>query len=206
MTPTEALIASSSNGSITSITAHNRTPSQTMVIEHLQQEFDQRGCPALKLVEEVYVDMSENKGTLKQDKNKRRGQTKFNPMRGVISGKRILVVDDSVVRSTTITRVIKMLRKAGAKEIHVRVASPPIKSTCHFGVDMATLNELIAANKTVTEITEYIGADSLAYLSGEGLLRAVRAPENSYCTGCFTGNYPIPVSYTHLTLPTNREV
>ena len=120
-------------------------------------------------------------------------QTKFNPMRGVISGKRILVVDDSVVRSTTITRVIKMLRKAGAKEIHVRVASPPIKSTCHFGVDMATLNELIAANKTVTEITEYIGADSLAYLSVEGLLRAVRAPENSYCTGCFTGNYPIPV-------------
>ena len=120
-------------------------------------------------------------------------QTKFNPMRGVISGKRILVVDDSVVRSTTITRVIKMLRRAGAKEIHVRVASPPIKSTCHFGVDMATLNELIAANKTVREITEYIGADSLAYLSVEGLLRAVRAPENSYCTGCFTGNYPIPV-------------
>jgi len=120
-------------------------------------------------------------------------QTKFNPMRGVISGKRILVVDDSVVRSTTITRVIKMLRRAGAKEIHVRVASPPIKSTCHFGVDMATLNELIAANKTVTEITEYIDADSLAYLSVEGLLRAVRAPTNSYCTGCFTGKYPIPV-------------
>ena len=98
-----------------------------------------------------------------------------------------------MVRSTTITRVIKMLRRAGAKEIHVRVASPPIKSTCHFGVDMATLNELIAANKTVTEITEYIDADSLAYLSVEGLLRAVRAPVNSYCTGCFTGKYPIPV-------------
>ena len=120
-------------------------------------------------------------------------QTKFNPMRGVIEGKRLLVVDDSIVRSTTITRVIKMLRRAGAKEIHVRVASPPIKSTCHFGVDMATLGELIAANKTVEEITEYIGADSLAYLSVKGLLRAVRAPENSYCTGCFTGNYPIPV-------------
>ena len=120
-------------------------------------------------------------------------QTKFNPMRGVIEGKRLLVVDDSIVRSTTITRVIKMLRRAGAKEVHVRVASPPIKSTCHFGVDMATLSELIAANKTVAEITEYIGADSLAYLSVEGLLRAVRAPKNSYCTGCFTGNYPIPV-------------
>jgi amidophosphoribosyltransferase len=120
-------------------------------------------------------------------------QTKFNAMRAVIEGKRLLVVDDSIVRSTTITRVIKMLRHAGAKEVHVRVASPPIKSTCHFGVDMATLNELIAANKTVDEITEYIGADSLAYLSVEGLLRAVRAPENSYCTGCFTGKYPIPV-------------
>ena len=120
-------------------------------------------------------------------------QTKFNPMRGVIEGKRLLVVDDSIVRSTTITRVIRMLRRAGAKEVHVRVASPPIKSTCHFGVDMATLSELIAANKTVDEITEYIDADSLAYLSVDGLMRAVRAPGEEYCKGCFTGEYPIPV-------------
>ena len=114
-------------------------------------------------------------------------------MRGVIEGKRLLVVDDSIVRSTTITRVIRMLRRAGAKEVHVRVASPPIKSTCHFGVDMATLSELIAANKTVDEITEYIDADSLAYLSVDGLMRAVRAPGEEYCKGCFTGEYPIPV-------------
>ena len=120
-------------------------------------------------------------------------QTKFNAMRGVVEGKRLLVVDDSIVRSTTITRVIKMLRHAGAAEVHVRVASPPIKSTCHFGVDMATLSELIAAKMTIEEITKYIDADSLAYLSVDGLLRAVRAPKNSYCTGCFTGNYPIPV-------------
>jgi len=120
-------------------------------------------------------------------------QTKFNAMRGVVDGKRLLVVDDSIVRSTTITRVIKMLRQAGAAEVHVRVASPPIKSTCHFGVDMATLSELIAAKMTIEEITKYIDADSLAYLSVDGLLRAVRAPKNSYCTGCFTGNYPIPV-------------
>ncbi|MDP6056261.1 MAG: amidophosphoribosyltransferase [Dehalococcoidia bacterium] len=120
-------------------------------------------------------------------------QAKFNPMRGVIEGKRLLVVDDSIVRSTTITRVVKMLRWAGAKEVHVRVASPPIKSTCHFGVDMATMGELIAANKTIEEIAEFIDADSLAYLSVQGLLRAVRAPENAYCTGCFTGDYPIPV-------------
>jgi len=114
-------------------------------------------------------------------------------MRGVIEGKRLLVVDDSIVRSTTIIRVVKMLRRAGAKEIHVRVASPPIVSTCHFGVDMATLRELIAANMSIEEIREYIKADSLAYLSVNGLLRAVRAPKNAYCTGCFTGNYPIPV-------------
>ena len=120
-------------------------------------------------------------------------ETKFNPMRGVIEGKRLLVVDDSIVRSTTIIRVVKMLRRAGAKEIHVRVASPPIFSTCHFGVDMATLRELIAANMSIEEIREYIKADSLAYLSVNGLLRAVRAPKNAYCTGCFTGNYPIPV-------------
>ena len=120
-------------------------------------------------------------------------QTKFNAMRGVIQGKRLLVVDDSIVRSTTITRVIKMLRHAGAAEVHVRVASPPINSTCHFGVDMATLSELIASKMTIEEITKYIDADSLAYLSVDGLLRAVRAPKNSYCTGCFTGNYPIPV-------------
>ena len=86
-----------------------------------------------------------------------------------------------------------MLRKAGAEEVHVRVASPPIKSTCHFGVDMATLGELIAANKTLDEITEYIGADSLAYLSVDGLMRAVRAPKEEYCKGCFTGDYPIPI-------------
>ncbi|MBU97202.1 MAG: amidophosphoribosyltransferase [Dehalococcoidia bacterium] len=120
-------------------------------------------------------------------------KTKFNAMRGVVEGKRLLVVDDSIVRSTTVTRIVKMLRKAGAKEIHVRVASPPIKSTCHFGVDMATLGELIAYNKTVDEIRDYIGADSLAYLSVEGLLQAVRAPDKTYCNGCLTGKYPIPV-------------
>ena len=120
-------------------------------------------------------------------------KTKFNAMRGVVEGKRLLVVDDSIVRSTTVTRIVKMLRKAGAKEIHMRVASPPIKSPCHFGVDMATLGELIAYNKTVDEIRDYIGADSLAYLSVEGLLQAVRAPDKTYCNGCLTGKYPIPV-------------
>lgn len=120
-------------------------------------------------------------------------QMKFNVMRSIIEGKRIIVVDDSIIRSTTTVRVINMLRKAGAKEIHVRVAAPAVISTCHFGVDMATMAELIAANKTVDEIRQYIGADSLSYLSVDGLKRAVDVEDDSYCKGCFTGRYPIPV-------------
>ncbi|MYA60851.1 MAG: amidophosphoribosyltransferase [Chloroflexi bacterium] len=120
-------------------------------------------------------------------------KTKFNAMKQVIGGKRIVVVDDSIVRSTTIRHVVKMLRDAGAAEVHVRVAAPPIKSTCHFGVDMATLDQLIAANYTVEEICEMIDADTLCYLSLEGLEEAVSAGRNEYCRGCFTGKYPIDV-------------
>lgn len=120
-------------------------------------------------------------------------QSKFNAMRHIIEGKRLIVVDDSIVRATTTVRVINMLRNAGAKEVHFRVAAPSIISTCHFGVDMATLRELIAANKSVEEIRDHIGADSLAYLSVEGLMRAVDVEDDSYCKGCFTGKYPIPV-------------
>ena len=120
-------------------------------------------------------------------------QTKFNAMKAIIDGKRVVVVDDSIVRSTTTTRVIAMLRAAGASEIHVRVAAPPIVSTCPFGVDMATLGELIAANMTVDEICLYIGADTLGYLDVPGLMRAVDTSSENYCKGCFTGEYPIPV-------------
>ncbi|MBU87637.1 MAG: amidophosphoribosyltransferase [Dehalococcoidia bacterium] len=118
---------------------------------------------------------------------------KFNVLKSVIKGKKLIVVDDSIVRSTTITRVVKLLRNAGAKEIHVRVAAPAIKSTCHFGVDMATLDQLIASNMTIEEITNFIGADSLSYLSISGLMTAVENNNDSYCRGCFTGEYPIPV-------------
>ena len=118
---------------------------------------------------------------------------KFNAMSSIIKGKRLIVVDDSIVRSTTTVRVINMLRAAGAKEVHVRVAAPAIISTCHFGVDMATMAELIAANKTVEQIRQHIGADSLAYLSVDGLKKAVNVNDDSYCKGCFTGKYPIPV-------------
>ena len=114
-------------------------------------------------------------------------------MKDIIGGKRVVVVDDSIVRSTTITRVIAMLRSAGVSKIHVRVAAPPIVSTCPFGVDMATLAELIAANMSVDEIRRYIGADTLGYLDVPGLLRAVGTVGDNYCKGCFTGKYPIPV-------------
>ena len=120
-------------------------------------------------------------------------RTKFNAMRHIVEGKRVVVVDDTIVRSTTVRHVVKMLRDAGAAEVHVRVAAPPIISTCHFGVDMATLDQLVAANYTVAEICDLIGADTLAYLSIDGLQEAVGARDDEYCRGCFTGKYPIDV-------------
>ena len=118
---------------------------------------------------------------------------KLNPLPGIIEGKRLVVVDDSIVRGTTTPHVVKLLRRGGAKEIHLRITAPPIVSTCHFGVDMATKRELIAANRTVEEIRCQVGADSLGYLSIEGLSRATDDTGSSYCMGCFTGEYPIPV-------------
>lgn len=118
---------------------------------------------------------------------------KFNPLREVLDNKRIVVVDDSIVRGTTTPRVIAMLRKAGAKEVHLRICAPPIRHPCFFGVDMATRWELIAAQKTVPEIRDFIGADSLGYLSLEGLIKAVDLPKEIFCLACFTGDYPIPV-------------
>ena len=118
---------------------------------------------------------------------------KLNPLPDLIRDKRIVVVDDSIVRGTTTPHVVNLLRKGGATEIHLRVCAPPIMWPCHFGIDMATRKELLAANKTVDEIREYVGADSLGYLSHEGLLRAVGADKNSFCMACFTGEYPVPV-------------
>jgi len=103
------------------------------------------------------------------------------------------VVDDSIVRGTTTPHVVKLLRRGGAKEVHLRICAPPIVSPCHFGVDMATKDELLAANMSVDQIKEFIGADSLGYLSQEGLLRSVKGEKGKYCMGCFTGKYPIPV-------------
>jgi amidophosphoribosyltransferase len=118
---------------------------------------------------------------------------KFNPLSRVIAGKRLVVVDDSIVRGTTTPRVVSLLRKAGAAEVHIRICAPPIRYPCFFGVDMATKWELIAARKTVPEIREHLGADSLGYLSLDGLIRSVGLPKDIFCLACFTGAYPIPV-------------
>ena len=118
---------------------------------------------------------------------------KFNPLSQMLDGKRMVVIDDSIVRGTTTPQVVKLLKKAGAKEVHMRICAPPLRHPCFFGVDMATRQELIAAHKTVDEIRDFIGADSLGYLSIEGLIKAVDLPRDIFCLACFTGDYPIPV-------------
>jgi amidophosphoribosyltransferase len=118
---------------------------------------------------------------------------KFNALADVLRGKRVVVVDDTIVRGTTTPRVISLIRKAGAREVHVRITAPPIVSPCFFGVDMATKWELIAANKSVEEIRQHIGADTLGFLSLEGLVGATGQPGNTLCNACFTGKYPINV-------------
>ena len=118
---------------------------------------------------------------------------KFNPLSEVIGGKRVAVVDDSIVRGTTTPHVVSLLRKAGAREVHMRVCAPPIRHPCHLGVDMATRRELIAANKSEEEVRQFIDADSLGYLSVAGLLKVVGGTEGGFCDACFTGNFPIPV-------------
>jgi amidophosphoribosyltransferase len=120
-------------------------------------------------------------------------QLKFNPLSRMISGKRLVVVDDSIVRGTTTPHVVRLLKKAGVKEVHLRICAPPIRYPCFLGVDMATQWELIAARKTIPQIRDYLGADSLGYLSLDGLIRAAGLPRDTFCLACFTGDYPIPV-------------
>jgi amidophosphoribosyltransferase len=126
------------------------------------------------------------------DRLRQRGVAlKYNPLPEALDGKRIVLVDDSIVRGNTSGPIVSLLRQAGAAEIHMRVASPPLTCPCFMGVDMATREELIAANKTVDEIAAYIGADSLKYLSLEGLEAAIGRPMEGHCTACFCGDYPL---------------
>ena len=116
---------------------------------------------------------------------------KLNPLRDVIEGKRIVVVDDSIVRGTTMVQLVRMLRQAGAKEIHIRINCPEDIWPCFYGVDTGEQSQLISATKSVEEVCEFIGADTLAFLSVDALLECV--PKAGYCTACFTGEYPVAI-------------
>ncbi len=133
-------------------------------------------------------------------------RVKFNPVGGVLRDRRVVVVDDSIVRGTTLRRLVQMIRRAGAREVHIRVASPPIKHPCYYGMDFPTQDELIANGKSIEEIREYLGVDSLGYLSLEGLLGAVPNEERGYCTACFSGEYPIPITEKVEKLALEKEV
>jgi amidophosphoribosyltransferase len=120
---------------------------------------------------------------------------KLNPVREILDGKRVVLIDDSIVRGTTSRKIVNMVREAGASEIHVRISSPPTTGPCYYGIDTPLKSELIASVKGLEEIRRWIGADSLAYLSDQGMLEAVGDPQGGrHCTACFTGKYPVAVS------------
>jgi amidophosphoribosyltransferase len=148
----------------------------------------QSGIPyATAFVKNTYVGRTFIKP--KQKNRESSVQVKLNPIREVVEGKRVVMIDDSIVRGTTSDRIVKMLRDAGAKEVHVRISSPPFLWPCYFGTDVPARDQLIAYNRTVEEICEVIGADSLAYLDISRLSEMVNGKE--ICTGCFTGKYPL---------------
>jgi amidophosphoribosyltransferase len=122
-----------------------------------------------------------------------RARIKFNPVRGVLEGRRVVVVEDSIVRGTTFRKLSRLLRKAGAREIHLRVSSPPIIAPCFYGMDFPTYEELMASTRSVEEIRKFIGVDTLGYLSLDGLKRSVPNGMSEYCTACFSGEHPTAV-------------
>ncbi|MFD3447592.1 amidophosphoribosyltransferase [Microbacteriaceae bacterium 4G12] len=132
-----------------------------------------------------------------QELRERGVKMKLSPVRGIVEGKRVVMIDDSIVRGTTSRRIVQMLRDAGAVEVHVRIASPPIINPCYYGIDTSTKEELIASNRSVEEIRELIGADSLAFLSESGVVEAIgRTHTNEFrgqCMACFNGKYPTPI-------------
>jgi len=137
-------------------------------------------------------------------------RVKLNPVRSILDGKRVVLVDDSIVRGTTSRKIVRMVRDAGAKEVHMRISCPPTISPCFYGVDTPRRSELIAATHTLEEIRKYLNADSLAYLSLEGLVGSVPGGRTSYCTSCYTGQYPVAFprdeeAYLQLALKLNPE-
>jgi amidophosphoribosyltransferase len=126
-----------------------------------------------------------------QDLRKHGLRMKFNPLREVVSGKRLVVVDDSIVRGNTTRQIVQMLRDAGAMEIHMRISAPPIRHPCHYGIDMSTTQEMVAHDRTEAEIAAELGCDSLRYLSLEGVYEAIRSTRATHCDACFSGEYPL---------------
>jgi len=136
-------------------------------------------------------------------------RVKLNPVRSILQGRRVVLVDDSIVRGTTSRKIVKMVRAAGATEVHMRISCPPTISPCFYGVDTPRRSELIAATHTLDEIRRYIGADSLGYISVEGLLASVGPTRGAYCTSCYTGKYPVAfprdeAAYLQLALKLNE--
>jgi amidophosphoribosyltransferase len=132
-------------------------------------------------------------------------KVKLNPVKSILAGQRVVLVDDSVVRGTTSRKIVKMVRASGAKEVHLRISCPPTVSPCFYGVDTPRRSELIAASHSLEEIRKYVGADTLGYLSLDGLLTAVGSRRQHYCTSCYTGQYPVAFprdenAYLQLTL------
>jgi amidophosphoribosyltransferase len=137
-------------------------------------------------------------------------KVKLNPVRSILEGRRVILVDDSIVRGTTSRKIVKMVRAAGAREVHVRISCPPTISPCFYGVDTPRKSELIAATHSIEEIREFLEADSVAYLSLEGLMTAVGRDKSSYCSSCYTGRYPVEIprdetSYLQLALKLDKD-
>ncbi len=126
-----------------------------------------------------------------QDLRKHGLRMKFNPLREVVEGKRLVVVDDSIVRGNTTRQIVSMLRDAGAAEVHMRISAPPIRHPCHYGIDMSTSEEMVAHGRTEEEIAAELGCDSLAYLSLDGVYEAIRGTRETHCDACFSGDYPL---------------
>jgi amidophosphoribosyltransferase len=139
----------------------------------------------------IAVPDSGNPAAPGQDLRKHGLRMKFNPLREVVAGKRLVVVDDSIVRGNTTRQIVQMLRDAGAAEIHMRISAPPIRHPCHYGVDMSTTQEMVAHGRTVDEIAAELGCDSLRYLSLEGVYEAIRSTRETHCDACFSGEYPL---------------
>jgi amidophosphoribosyltransferase len=137
-------------------------------------------------------------------------RVKLNPVRSILEGKRVVLVDDSIVRGTTSRKIVRMVRSAGAREVHMRVSCPPTVSPCFYGVDTPRRSELIGATHTLEEIRKYLDADSVAYLSLDGLTGSVPHGKSRYCTSCYTGVYPVAfprdeAAYLQLALKLNGD-